>query len=488
MKKILLCFTLLAFIAPIFSQKIVDITLQETLTKEEVSALLFGISTEYGIEAYKVLYETMDTDGTIDTASGLMVLPVNEQNDIGFPFLAYQHGTVSARDQVPSNPTVFERRLIYYFAAQGYFTTAADYLGLGDSNRKLHPYIHADTEASAAIDLVDAAKTYVNNQGLPSNSQLFITGYSQGGHAAMAMLENLDGKEVNGLTVAAGSPMSGFYNVSGELLNGSIAEIEYGFPSYLIWILTGYQSVYGNLYANLSDILLPDYIDNVQGFIDGTITRGTLNDLLVDQLIENHGVSIPRFLFTATFLADLESTDPENPVQIALKDNDVFDWVPTHPMRMMYCMADDQVAFTNSTFTDSIMNANGAMDVAAIDVNPTADHGGCVFPATLATYNFFSEIAQPNFILNTHAVDHQLAFQLSPNPASDHIQLTFNNLSNNFGSFDLQLVDFSGKIIRQLSTNNLQNFRFPLNDISSGLYLMQVQTEYGFWTEKIIIK
>lgn len=488
MKKMLLYFTLLACTTPIFSQKIVEVTLQETLTKEEVSGLLFGIATEYGIEAYKVLYETMDTDGTIDTLSGLMVLPINQPADRVFPFLAYQHGTVSERSQVPSNPEVFERRLVYYFAAQGYYTVAADYLGLGDSNRKLHPYIHADTEASAAINLVDAAKTYVESQGLPANQQLFITGYSQGGHAAMAMLENLDGQTVNGLTVAAGSPMSGFYNVSGELLNGSLAEIEYGFPSYVVWILTGYQSVYGNLYGELADVFQPDYIDNVQGFIDGTITRGSLNDLLVSQLTEKHGASIPRFLFTDAFLADLESTDPENPVQIALADNNVFDWVPDHPLRMMYCRADDQVAFTNSIFTDSIMNANGAMDVEAIDVNSEADHGACVFPAVLATYDFFETIAERGFILSTKKVDTGLTFQVQPNPATDYIQLTFKDLNNNFQNFNLQLIDFSGQIIRQLTTNNLQNFRFPLNDISSGLYLMQVQTENGFWTEKIIIK
>lgn len=488
MKKTLLSFAFLFAIQSLFCQKIVDISLQEKLTKSEVSASIFGISVEYGIEAYKVLYETNDTDGTIDTVSGLMVLPVNESKDQEFPFLVYQHGTVSARDQVPSNPDVFERRLVYYFAAQGYYTTAADYLGLGDSKRKLHPYIHANTEASAAIDLVDAAKTYVENQALPSNQQLFITGYSQGGHAAMAMLKTLDGKTINGLTVAAGSPMSGFYNASGEIRNGAVQEVEFGFPSYVVWILVGYQSVYGNLYTNLEDAFQPDYIDNIQGFIDGTITRGTLNDLLVDQLTENHGASFPKFLFTTDFIANLESTDPENPVQIALADNDVFNWVPEHPLRMMYCMADDQVAFTNSTFTDSIMNANGAMDVEAIDVNSVADHGGCVFPAVLATYNFFEEHAQRNLILSTKSVDNQLAFQIQPNPASEFIQLTFKDLGNNFQDFDLRIIDFSGKTIKQLSTNNLQNFRFPLNDISSGVYLMKVQTENGFWTEKIIIK
>ena len=128
MKKLVFFLVAFCLSCTLFSQDIVEVTLQETLTKEQLSGLFLGFPVNHAIEAYKVLYETLDTDGTIDTASGLMVLPVNEPADQQFPFLAYQHGTASSRDGVPSNIDVFERRLAYYFAGQGYYTTAADYL------------------------------------------------------------------------------------------------------------------------------------------------------------------------------------------------------------------------------------------------------------------------------------------------------------------------------------------------------------------------
>ena len=358
---------------------------------------------------------------------------------------------------------------------------------MGESRRIIHPYVHADSEASAGIDLVKAAQTFTAENELPNSGQLFVTGYSQGGHAAMAMHRVLNETPISGLEMTAGSHMSGIYNVSGELAQGSVEEIEYQFPSYVVWIMVGYQTVYGNLYDDLSEVFNEPYIEDIAGFIDGSIERGTLNDLLIDELVENHGASIPRFMFTDSFLNDLEN-NPESPVQVALRDNDVFGWVPNSPMRMMYCMADDQVAFTNSTFTDSVMNAAGAENVLAIDVNSTADHGGCVIPATFNTILFFDEFVERPLISSTQNIDPQLQFNLSPNPASDYIHLNFNNLQSNLAPSNIRLINMNGQTVKSLSTNNLENFRIPLNDMSSGLYLMQVQTEKGFWTEKIIIR
>jgi len=71
MKKHLLLFTLIMLCHSLWSQKIVNMELQETLTKDELSALFFGFGVNNGIEVYKMLYETSDTDGTLDTASGL---------------------------------------------------------------------------------------------------------------------------------------------------------------------------------------------------------------------------------------------------------------------------------------------------------------------------------------------------------------------------------------------------------------------------------
>ena len=488
MKKILLLLSLsfVGFLG-LKAQRIVDIQHQETITQDELAQRFFGFPIKNGIEAFKILYETLDTDGsTIDTASGLLVLPLTEVQDQQFPFLAYQHGTAASREGVPSNIENGERLLIYYFGGQGYHTTAADYLGLGDSKRAIHPYVHADSEASAGIDLVKAARSYLEQEGISYNDQLFITGYSQGGHAGMAMHRALNNDPIEGLEVTAGSHMSGIYNVSGDLITGAISEQVYMFPSYVVWIMVGYQTVYGNLYNDLSEIFRPEFVEDISGFVDGTITRGALNGLLIETLETNYGASIPRFLFTESFLENLDNPT-DSPIIQALRDNDLYDWIPNSPMRMMYCMADEQVNFTNSVFTDSIMNANGASDVLAIDVNSAADHGGCVIPATFETVLFFEQFAERPLILSTQNIDPALQFRISPNPATSYLQLKFNNASTKFQRYQLRLQSIHGQTVVEKTTENLENFRFEVNEIPSGLYLINVQSENGFWTEKVFI-
>ena len=50
---------------------------------------------------------------------------------------------------------------------------------------------------------------------------------------------------------------------------------------------------------------------------------------------------------------------------------------PLNPLRMYYCTADEQIAYTNALNAESTMNNNGALDVQAINMGNN-DHGGCI--------------------------------------------------------------------------------------------------------------
>ena len=484
MKKQILFWCFSIVFCPVFGQKLIEVIPLEMLAKEELQLIFFGSELKNGVDAYKVLYETPDTDGSVDTASGLLVLPLGIE-DIAHPIVAYQHGTASDRDAVPSNKAA-DALLAYFLCAQGYIVTAADFLGLGESRRKIHPYLHAKTEASAAIDLIRASKAYLDESAIAYNDQLFITGYSQGGHAAMALQRELESNFSSEFNVTASSPMSGPYNLSGELLSAAFSDEPYMFPSYMVWMIVAYQSVYGNLYTSIEDVFKPGFVTMVKGFVEGAINRGELNDLMVNKLVADFGASIPKLALQESYIEGFQD-DPNNAWLMALQDNDLFGWEPIAPTRLMYCKGDDQVLFTHSTFTDSVMNANGAADVMAIDVASEEDHGGCVVPATLATVEFFSQYVNPT-ILSAFEVDKNLAFQISPNPAKDYIQLIFNDLKNNFEELGVRLININGQIVQQMRSNNLQNFRFPLNEQPDGLYLLEIRSDTGFWTEKIMIK
>ena len=214
LKRILIFLLFLAFsTGSLSAQEIIEVTSLGSKTLQEMQAN-YGFLAQNGVEHYRVLYTSQDLKGQRDTASGLLVLPIKE-GDKPLPLLIYQHGTVSAKDDVPS-----ELRGGYEIAevsgTLGYVSLAPDYIGLGTS-RGLHPYVHAPSEAWAAIDMLKAVKPYLPQLNISVNQQLFITGYSQGGHAAMALHRELEQNYATEFPVTASAPMSGPYSISGEM-------------------------------------------------------------------------------------------------------------------------------------------------------------------------------------------------------------------------------------------------------------------------------
>jgi len=486
MKKTILLFVFSSILIATQAQKIVESTLIDTKSQEELNIIFafLGLSVDNGVNTYKVLYETLDTDGSIDTASGIVVLPILEENN-AIPIVAYQHGTSSNKMDVPSRLTQ-EAFLIYYMVGQGMAGIAADYLGLGDSRRTIHPYVHADTEASAAIDLLRAAKVLMAENEFTFNEQLFITGYSQGGHAGMAMHKAIETNHADEFTVTAASPMSGPYNISANTINSSINDEIYDFPSYVVWLFVAYQSVYGTIYEDLSTVFQAEYVPAIEQFASGTINRSDLNTLLVDQLTAIHGASFSARMFQEDFITDLQ-TNPDNPMGIALRDNDLYDWVPAAPTQLLYCMADEQVSFRNAVFTDSIMNANGAASVTSIDILSEGSHGDCVIPATINSTNFFLSFIEGN-TTSTKTINPDLAFQLRPNPATQQVYIDLPSTVLDNADLRIQVRNLQGQLLEEQVLSSLATANFNVSTYPNGLYLVQVQGAEGIWVEKVLVQ
>ena len=83
------------------------------------------------------------------------------------------------------------------FAGAGFIYIAPDYLGLGDSTVPRHRYFHAATEASSTADLLVASRRVLASLLVEQNDELFIFGFSQGGHAALALHRELQNGHVD---------------------------------------------------------------------------------------------------------------------------------------------------------------------------------------------------------------------------------------------------------------------------------------------------
>ena len=118
--------------------------------------------------------------------------------------VVYQHGTAVSFYDAPSNPNVFGelrgetarastgRRASAVFAGGGFIYVAPDYPGLGDSTVPRHRYFHAADRGLGPPPTCSAASRQVlASLHVQRSDELFTFGFSQGGHAALALHREL---------------------------------------------------------------------------------------------------------------------------------------------------------------------------------------------------------------------------------------------------------------------------------------------------------
>ena len=198
------------------AQDLISITefedVSKTLLEFAASSIELPVTPKNGYTSYVVQYTMPGVGGAADTVSGLFIRPRADDGPNRYPLAIVQHGTTRNKFDVPSRkkPTAdisnaaANLDLSHFYAIQGYATIAPDYLGMGD-DEGFHPYVHARSEADAAIMMRAALQGQAVFDTIV-NEQLFITGYSQGGHASMAAHEVLIEEYPEGHHHRSGSP------------------------------------------------------------------------------------------------------------------------------------------------------------------------------------------------------------------------------------------------------------------------------------------
>src|SRR5690606_19642649 len=113
-----------------------------------------------------------------------------------------------------------------------------------------------------------------------------------------------------------------------------------------------------------------------------------MDTLLLFQLRDDFGKDLPKLMFQDSVLMAFVN-DSLHPLNVALRENDTYNWAPKAPTRLFYCSGDDRVNFINSIVADSIMQRNGALDIQAFDLSPDLDHRECIGPAAIFAIIFF---------------------------------------------------------------------------------------------------
>ena len=338
-----------------------------------------NITAQYGVDRYQIIYETIDPLGGRTTASGGLFVP--QQTGTNWPLLSYSHGTIIQTNQVPSVALTEDTLAGLAFASVGYVSVAADLLGLG-SSPGLHPYLHARSEATASVDMLRAARNFCASNDIGLNGQVFVTGYSQGGHTAMALHRELERYHTNEFTVTASAPMAGPYDLSGVELNDFLSARCPPDPYYFAYVLMAYQSVYA-LAPSWSNLVVAPYSTTIPPLFNGNNTGTTINGAM--PACNLSAILSPQVVSSLT-------NDPGSPLYQALRDNDLYRWKPVAPMRLYHCSGDLDVLPANSQVAYNSFRAQGASKVQLIDPQPGADHSSCAIPSLAAAKAWFDTL------------------------------------------------------------------------------------------------
>lgn len=462
MKKILLSLVLLAFLSTSFSQVLVSGGFLRNYTKPQMS----GLYPENEVAMYIVRYKTNDINGNLDTASGALMVPLNRPC-AAYPLMNYNHGTVFEKMDVPSRFYEVDAGLLW--ASHGFIATMPDYLGMGDA-RGIHPYQHAESEATATVDFIRAAREYLIQLGINLNGEVFLTGYSQGGHAAMSTHKYIqDNNLYTEFDVKASIPMSGAYDMSGVTADTIFAGA-YSNPGYIVYLINSMQMAYGNLYDSVQQYFKYPYSDNVQGWIDGTYSLTSINNNFPDSL----------HLFLEDSVYNDFKTNPNNPLKLDIQLSNVYDWLPTRPIEMYYCTADEQVPYANTLKARDSMIAKGATNVTVFN-GGNLNHGGCVMPSFINGYTYVSNIASVCPV-GINKVDMNSAISIYPNPVNGG-KVTYNsdlNITN------ITVYNQLGQKVWSKNINNQKQLTFDVSAVKSGIFHVVFTDENNRQTTKLL--
>ena len=342
-----------------------------TITKAKMTRGLAGLTiSELGgppqcdVKLYAIKYATIGVNGEPADASAAFFVPAAGCKG-PFPLVGYAQGTNVNKAQMITNPTpknIEPTIVAAIYAAHGYAVAATDYLGLGFSSYPYQPYLVDDAEASAVIDSMRAVRRAAKSLHVPLSRRVYLTGHSQGGQASMATQRAMEAENAREFDLIEAAPSSGPYDLTRTTVDG-VTHPGQNAPILATYLLTSYQHVYQNVYANTTDAFAEPYAQWI----------GTLLPVPdYAQAARLEGQTIPRRI-AKLFVPAFEQSfvhDPNSGARMDVAENDLLKgWKPVAPVHLCGGSRDPQVEFVNSQLAYTYFTRIGA-SVTLTDVNP----------------------------------------------------------------------------------------------------------------------
>ena len=352
--------------------------------------------TVYGYKAYKIPYTTTDEEGEEVAASGMLIIPTElpdvVSKTLGLSMVSDDHGTIFANREAPTlmNSTIGKppaSSALVLTTIGGFATLQPDYIGFGDSNDHYHPFILKKSLANATVDFIKTVKIFASENSIKLNNQLFLTGYSEGGYAAMATLKKIEDENLTNLKVTMAAPMAGPYALK-PLADTVLNQPKLGVPSFMANVGYAYAKAYNQ---DIETVINEPYASKLPTLFNGELERSQIDPELT------HDTKGATGLFVDNFVTNY-FTDENNWFNKAVIENNLYQWTPKTPVRLVHCEGDDVIPYGISQLTEGTMKAMNASDVqlvpveTALGLGAKLGHATCGLPAYGVTAKIFATV------------------------------------------------------------------------------------------------
>jgi hypothetical protein len=294
------------------------------------------------VDMYEITYKGLWLDSSFIMAKGVLYVP---KLDKPMAEMVYCHGTRISVEQGYGIQDL-EQVVCMMHAADSYIALFPFYYGLGGGEKE-HVYQDSWTEGMATTYMIKACRELYPKLGKSTTGQLFLTGYSQGGHASMATHKILESGSFPEISLTASSPMSGAYDMTGE--QAKTMFVPYDQPHYLPYLILSYQYAYNIWKDDVYSVFKAPYDTMMRsvfaqprskdfGYVNSILPK-VPKEMIVDSIVE-------RFRSDMTF-----------PFTCKLKENCLIDWVPKAPMQLCACYGDNEVTYKNTEAAYNAMSA-----------------------------------------------------------------------------------------------------------------------------------
>lgn len=338
----------------------------------------------HGVDAYRLVYRTVDSKGQPTTASGLFTAPRGVHGRLRT--VSFAHGTGVHRVDAPSmQRKVFLTGPAITYAAAGFATVAPDYLGMGTGPGK-HPWMDVPSETTASLDLLRAARRFAPRTDRTLDADVLVTGFSQGASAALGLGRALQAGEDRHFGLGALAPISGAYDFGGAEIPALLAgdgelEPRWGVV-YAAYTLVAFDRVH-DVYDNPGEVFRDPAVAEL---FDGVHTGPQMISALPRTLAE----------LLTPYGRDLLA-HPKGGLAASLRATDSVckGWKPKAPIRLYMAQGDEQAAVRNTANCAATFRERGSevpvVDLGAVD-HQKSRHLGSNVRATAEVVRWFSTL------------------------------------------------------------------------------------------------